>query len=256
MANAQEPLYNPAVFETGRWEEPLGHWEACRIEALVRAIPNGVARIVDVGCGDGRLTQVLAERGYDVMGVDPSPTALARLRVPHKRGSAEALDFPDNSFDVAICTEVLEHLPDAIMIGALSELQRVARFYVLITVPYCEDLAQLMVKCPACGTVFHAYGHLRSFSQADVEGLMPECDLIDHVNKPSRIYDPRLLWFRQRVLRRYAYADHCVCPRCCHDDFSAHSGDLLRRLMGGVNLLFTRGRTRPGGWVLGRFRVG
>ena len=74
-------------------------------------------RVLDVGCGTGRLSRLLAERGAKVWGVDPSGEMLeqARERAPHgagfKRGRAEALPFRDAWFDRAVLWLVV-HLVD------------------------------------------------------------------------------------------------------------------------------------------------
>jgi SAM-dependent methyltransferase len=70
---------------------------------------GGGARVLDVGCGTGRVAAALAERGAKVWGVDPSAEMLevARSRVPSsvglKEGRAEALPFRDAWFDGAVC---------------------------------------------------------------------------------------------------------------------------------------------------------
>jgi SAM-dependent methyltransferase len=70
---------------------------------------GGGARVLDVGCGTGRVAAALAERGAKVWGVDPSAEMLevARSRVPAsvglKEGRAEALPFRDAWFDGAVC---------------------------------------------------------------------------------------------------------------------------------------------------------
>lgn len=54
--------------------------------------------------------------------------------VEHIQGDITRMPFCDHSFDIVICTEVLEHLekPGA----ALKELKRVAKKFILITVPH------------------------------------------------------------------------------------------------------------------------
>lgn len=86
-------------------------------------------RVLDVGCGTGRLAAALAERyGCKVWGVDRSPEMLevARARVPPgvglKVGEAEDLPFRDSWFERATMTLVFHHLdPDR----AIPELRRV-----------------------------------------------------------------------------------------------------------------------------------
>jgi SAM-dependent methyltransferase len=62
-------------------------------------------RVLDVGCGTGRLAIALADRGARVWGVDPSEEMLAQARansegrVQFKQASAEALPFKDGWFD-------------------------------------------------------------------------------------------------------------------------------------------------------------
>jgi ubiquinone/menaquinone biosynthesis C-methylase UbiE len=74
-------------------------------------------RVLDVGCGTGRLAVALAERGARVWGVDPSEEMLAEARansegkVALKRASAEALPFKEGWFDRAVFRLVI-HLVD------------------------------------------------------------------------------------------------------------------------------------------------
>lgn len=104
--------------------------------SLVRAVPG--SRVVDVGCGTGRLTTAIASAGHVVVGVDPNPAflAMARVkpggeRVAWVRGTAA--DLPSAAFDVALMTshvaqaivtdeewvETLAHLRRAVVDGGL-----------------------------------------------------------------------------------------------------------------------------------------
>jgi len=70
------------------------------------------AKVLDIGCGSSRIIQDLPE----VVGLDILLPKLRFLRDRHSRlvqGSIFALPFPDAAFDVVICSEVIEHIPDA-----------------------------------------------------------------------------------------------------------------------------------------------
>ncbi|MFB6087719.1 MAG: class I SAM-dependent methyltransferase [Haloarculaceae archaeon] len=72
-------------------------------------------RILDVGCGTGELSRVLAaESSARVVGLDRDPALLARAReaVPAVRGDAYALPVRDGAFDLVTCQALLINLPD------------------------------------------------------------------------------------------------------------------------------------------------
>jgi len=98
---------------------------------------------LDAGCGEGFVARRLlaAVPGLDLTGCDLSPGALAIARTTNPgaefvAGSVLSLPFPDNSFDVVGCFEVLEHLPDDLPRQALAEFLRVARRAVVLSVPH------------------------------------------------------------------------------------------------------------------------
>ncbi len=99
-------------------------------EPRVRGFLGEVAgkRVLDAGCGTGRHTQWLVERGARVTGVDPSPEMLAHAKVkcPGAElllGTFAPLPATDRAFDLALNALVLEHLPE--VAGPIAELARV-----------------------------------------------------------------------------------------------------------------------------------
>jgi 2-polyprenyl-3-methyl-5-hydroxy-6-metoxy-1,4-benzoquinol methylase len=109
------------------------------IEALVRWVgarhttflSRGVAagtRILDVGCGRGVVLRALADRGFDVHGVEISAEAARgvdpRVEIRIAPSLAEA-GYPGAFFDEVLVWHVLEHLPDPR--GTLAEVHRILR---------------------------------------------------------------------------------------------------------------------------------
>ncbi len=91
------------------------------------------ARVLDVGCGGGLLTETLARAGAKVTGIDLAPTMIetARLHalesgldIDYRLESAEAMLVANaGKFDVVTCMEMLEHVPDpAQMVAILGKL--------------------------------------------------------------------------------------------------------------------------------------
>ena len=86
-------------------------------ELLLGVLPAAPARIADLGCGTGTLSALLAEAGYDVVGVDFSPAMLERARVKAPRVQFVLGDAADpaaigDGFDAVLCRHVLWALPD------------------------------------------------------------------------------------------------------------------------------------------------
>jgi len=95
---------------------PLVDW--LRTEAELARERYGRARILDVGCGTKAYFPIFAGAASEYVGVDVQENPYADVH-----GAIEALPLPDSSFDVVLCTQVLEHVPDPAR--AVSELYRV-----------------------------------------------------------------------------------------------------------------------------------
>ena len=88
------------------------------IEAVVRLIGLAPpAKMIDLGCGSGAFTHLLQRAGYECIGLDISGKLLriARRRYPgieFVQGDIEHLPFAEGSFDGALLSGVVHHLPD------------------------------------------------------------------------------------------------------------------------------------------------
>jgi demethylmenaquinone methyltransferase/2-methoxy-6-polyprenyl-1,4-benzoquinol methylase/phosphoethanolamine N-methyltransferase len=115
-----------------------------RLSALYRTVVDLAMvapgeRVLDVGCGPGKLTILAATRAgpaAGTCGIDPAPemVALARrkaaragVRARFDVGAIEALPYPDDHFHVVLSSMMLHHLPDELKRRGLSEVRRVLR---------------------------------------------------------------------------------------------------------------------------------
>lgn len=99
-----------------------------------------IETVLDVGCGEGFTLNKLKEKkiGKIHEGIDYSKEAIALGKKTYSNlhifeGDICDLKYKDNSFDLVICSEVLEHLEDPQK--ALKELVRVSKKYILLSVP-------------------------------------------------------------------------------------------------------------------------
>jgi 2-polyprenyl-6-hydroxyphenyl methylase/3-demethylubiquinone-9 3-methyltransferase len=102
---------------------PLHQINPLRLDWICGLAPLAGKRVLDVGCGGGILSDAMARRGADVLGIDlaSKPLKVAQLHameagtpsVRYREVAAEALAAESPAaFDVVTCMEMLEHVPD------------------------------------------------------------------------------------------------------------------------------------------------
>lgn len=105
-------------------ETRRGMWEDSR-EALSPLELRRRDRILDVGCGEGAFTRVLAEETEaTVVGCDREPDLLTELDLPAVRGDALTLPFGPSTVDLVVCQALLINLPSPV--AAVEEFIRVS----------------------------------------------------------------------------------------------------------------------------------
>lgn len=153
----------------GQDSEPSDYQQQ-QLRDIAFLIPDDVRRVLDVGCGSGKLTNHLPD-GLTVHGVDISSAALQHVKHPTTVAGLPELPFDDGAFDLVLCTDVLEHIPDSIYQASLAELRRVARRSIMISVPFAERFPAARTLCTSCGRLYHVNDHRRRFELCDCLSL-------------------------------------------------------------------------------------
>ncbi|NND70378.1 MAG: class I SAM-dependent methyltransferase [Rhodothermales bacterium] len=141
------------------------HIDAFHSHLTSLARTTNPARILDAGCGEGHLSQAFKSSmpHAAIEGIDHSHEAIEYARkqfgdvASFDQGDIHALPFETNSFDLVVCSQVLEHLDNPEQ--AITELKRVSRSYVLISVPlepyfkFFNDISRALRISPDPGHV-------------------------------------------------------------------------------------------------------
>ena len=173
-----------AEFHYGSAEAP--HTEAYLWPQIVTLCAElGVRRVIDIGCGNGALRRELASRGYEVVGCEPSADGIrfAQNSAPelvfHQSGvdddpSAVGAD----SFDVAIATEVIEHLVRPRNLPGFAKQLLRPGGHLIISTPYHGYLKNLVLalsnKWDSHLTPLWDGGHIKMWSRKTLSQLLRE----------------------------------------------------------------------------------
>lgn len=136
QATEQKPSLNVDASEIAKFEALASQWwdkqsqfkplhdiNPLRLNWIDERVSLAGKRVLDVGCGGGILSESMARRGAEVLGIDmgEAPLSVARLHaeqesvtsVSYRQCTVESLaeEMPA-SFDVVTCLEMLEHVPD------------------------------------------------------------------------------------------------------------------------------------------------
>ena len=134
-----------------RWWDPNGDFRPlhdlnpARLDYVEARAGLAGLQVLDVGCGGGLLSEGMARRGAQVLGIDLAPEALAVARlhaleagvtVDYRHVAVEALaESAPAGFDLVTCLEMLEHVPDpAAIVTALARLVRPGGHVIVSTI--------------------------------------------------------------------------------------------------------------------------
>jgi 2-polyprenyl-3-methyl-5-hydroxy-6-metoxy-1,4-benzoquinol methylase len=140
-------------------------------------------RVLDLGCGNGSLTNKIAQQGYEVVGVEDSEqgVTIAKKSFPSCHfihSSIYNLPYAElkNSFDVVISVEVIDHLlyPKELVRAATQCLKPNGQL--ILTTPYHGYLKNLVLavsgKMDNHFTVLWDGGHIKFFSVKTLSSLL------------------------------------------------------------------------------------
>ncbi len=139
------------------------------------------AKILDLGCGNGSLTNAIARQGYRVVGMEESSSgvALAKKNFPQcnfLQGSIYEPPLLENDFDVVISVEVIEHLFYPRELTKLAGKCLKPGGHLIITTPYHGYWKNLVLalsgKMDAHFHVLWDGGHIKFFSVKTLSELL------------------------------------------------------------------------------------
>jgi 2-polyprenyl-6-hydroxyphenyl methylase/3-demethylubiquinone-9 3-methyltransferase len=117
-----------------RWLRTLQNLVPARLNHFDRVASWRGKNVLDLGCGGGFMSEALALRGANVVGIDPAEKAIAiaqrhathhDLSIRYLVGTGERLPVADASLDYVVCVDVLEHVADLGQV--INEVRRVLR---------------------------------------------------------------------------------------------------------------------------------
>ena len=121
----------------------ISYWH--QIDEILSLNPE---RVLEVGIGNGFVSNYLARSGITVMTLD-----IDKRLNPDVVGSVLKIPFPDRSFNVVSCCEVLEHLPYEDFTRALSEIYRVSRLHAVLSLPDITRVCRVNIQIPTIGEI-------------------------------------------------------------------------------------------------------
>ncbi len=233
------------------WNQILQTGQKNLAQAIIDFFPEEVITALDVGCGDGKLTEsIIKTTKVPIVGLDFSEEALSRCTFKTTLGDATSLPFKDSEFDLVLTTDMLEHLPSSIEEKVWEQLFRVAKKWVFVAVPFREELLYATAKCHHCSHQYHVNWHMRSYDWPELVSRCPDSFEVDKIILTGESYSPYHALetsFRREILDEWSGWRDAVCPCCDKSGASPDPVEPLPSLTASAlgNMIYSDRLTRP-----------
>jgi 2-polyprenyl-3-methyl-5-hydroxy-6-metoxy-1,4-benzoquinol methylase len=167
----------------------MAGFESTLEELWQKASPRS---ILDVGCGEGVLTEQWADKLGDgrIVGIDLDDPKLRaewdkrrRANLEYRVEDATHLSFGDDEFDMAAAIEVLEHVPDPER--TVAEMARVAKHWLLVSVPREPLWRGLnMARGAYLKDLGNTPGHINHWSKRGFVSMLSRHGTVEQVRSP------------------------------------------------------------------------
>lgn len=205
--------------------------EIRRAVITIDLIPIDVKSVLDIGCGNGIITNRINKPL--TVGIDFARTPLKNLKTHAIQCSINSLPIKKRKFDLVIVTEVLEHLEDIVYSKAISEIKSLDSKYILITVPYNENINLNFCKCEICGNLFNSCHHRRIFDENSFQEVFPEYNVKIIKYETYRVPPNVFLLKLKQKFGAYSYSELAICDKC--GSRPVRPNEILRVAFGGLN---------------------
>jgi ubiquinone/menaquinone biosynthesis C-methylase UbiE len=211
------------------WNSQKSDNDKNRINFIIKNIPNDADSLLDVGCGNGIFINEAIQnmKLRRIVGLDRCKTAMKYVKTDKIIGSIDTLPFHNNGFNLVTALEVLEHLPLMVYEKALNEICRIARKYIIISVPNNENLSKSLVQCPSCQTRFSSCYHMRSFNKENLRTLFLtngfKLKALNEIGKTNhRLFINEFIGFVNKIKRINNFDGKTICPLCGYTRRESH----------------------------------
>lgn len=189
--------------------------EQARIDDLLALMPTSLSKGLDIGARDGYVSKLMTEHCKHVTALDLSLSEITHDQIMCIQGNITKLNFTDDEFDLTLCAEVLEHISPNLLEQACQELTRVTKKWLIIGVPFNQDIRSGSTRCPSCGKTNPPWGHVNSFNENKLRKLFPQMTIekinfIGTSNNRTNFISHALMEFAGHPFGTYHQNEECV----------------------------------------------
>lgn len=127
------------------------HWAECNL--LLTLLGQNPGKILEVGCGTGRITAELVKKGYRIVATDPSRAMLEEFKKkkflpPPLKVDGRQLPFRINQFKTVVALRVLWHLPIDEQSQLIAKISQIASRFIILDILNAQRLLATLIASP------------------------------------------------------------------------------------------------------------